>query len=76
MITNLLKLFKIFSNVVVSVVPKLFFFVIDIPQNISKQKVLKVLNAKLQQILEIWFLLKFLQYICSKESLFFNNRDE
>ena len=49
MSANLLELFKIFPNVVVSIVPSCFFRTktLDIQQNLSNQIVLRVLNAKL-----------------------------
>ena len=37
---------------------------LDIRQSLNNQIVLKLLNAKLQQSSEIYFLLKYLQAIC------------
>ena len=60
MITNLLELFKVFSCIVVSIVPyscSLRTKTLHIPQNLSNQIVLKVLYVKLQQNLEIYIYL-------------------
>ena len=69
MITNILDVFKIVPCVVIVLYQSCFLHnkTLGIPQNLSNQIVLKVLNAKLQQNSEIYILLKSLQDRRSKE---------
>ena len=69
MITYLSKLFKIFPYVELVLYQSFFCTkTLDIPQYLSNQLVLKVLNAKIATKFRNTFLPSSLQAICSKES--------